>query len=260
MNNKIAAQLYTLRDFTKTPGDIAATLKKVRKIGYEAVQLSALGPIDVRELKRILDGEGLTVCSTHVDYFRIRDEMQSIVDEHSVLECKFVAIGGLPNEYRKGIEGYRRFAREASQVAGKLKKKGLVFGYHNHSFEVEKFDGKTALEVLFEESDPRVFTFEIDTYWIQHGGGDPAEWIRKMKGRVPLLHLKDMAISDGNQVMAEVGEGNLNWEAILEACRSSGVLWYIVEQDTCQRDPFDRLAISLSNRRKMLDGRISKPN
>ncbi len=255
MNNKIAAQLYTLRDFTKTPEDIATTLKKVRQIGYEAVQLSALGPIDVHELKRILDGEGLTVCVTHVDYFKMRDETQSVIDEHKVLECKFVAVGGLPPEYRKDIEGYRRFAREASQVAEKLKKEELIFGYHNHSFELEKFGGKTALEVLFEESNPEVFTAEMDTYWIQHGGGDPAEWIRRMKGRIPLVHFKDMAISNGNQVMAEVGEGNLNWDAILEACQSSGVLWYIVEQDTCQRDPFDSLAISLNNLKKMLDVR-----
>jgi hypothetical protein len=66
-----------------------------------------------------------------------------------------------------------------------------------------------------------------------------------MKGRIPLVHFKDMGISDGRQVMAEVGEGNLNWDTILEACKFSGVLWYIVEQDTCQRDPFESLATSL---------------
>ncbi len=72
-----------------------------------------------------------------------------------------------------------------------------------------------------------------------------------MKGRIPLVHFKDMGISGGKQVMTEVGEGNLNWDAILEACKSSGVLWYIVEQDTCQRDPFESLAISLRNLKNM---------
>jgi sugar phosphate isomerase/epimerase len=181
----------------------------------------------------------------------MRDETQSVIDEHNALECRYAAIGGLPVEYRKDGEGYRRFAKEASEVARKLKEAGIVFGYHNHSFELAKFEGKIALEVLFEESDPQVFTAEIDTYWIQHGGGDPAEWIRRMKGRIPVVHFKDMGISDGRQVMAEVGEGNLNWDAILEACKSSGVLWYIVEQDTCQRDPFESLAISFDNLKKM---------
>lgn len=246
----IAAQMYTLREFTRTPADIAATLKKVREIGYEAVQLSALGPIDKTELKYILDNEGLTVCATHVGFEYLRDQTEAAVEEHHLLGCRYVAIGGLPGEYRNA-EGYFRFAREASEVGRKLAAHGLTFAYHNHSFELEKFGGRTALAILYEESDPTFFAAEIDTYWIQHGGGDPAAWIRKVAGRSPLVHLKDMGVVDGKQVMTEVGEGNLNWPAILEACREAEVVWYIVEQDTCQRSPFESLRISLENLRKM---------
>jgi sugar phosphate isomerase/epimerase len=243
----LAAQLYTLRDFLKTPSDIATALPKVAKLGYRAVQLSALGPIDTRELKRILDGEGLTVCATHEDFARLRDDLDAVAEEHALLGgCKYVAIGGIPGDYRNA-EGYHRFAKEASEVGRKMKERGLVFGYHNHSFELEKFGEKTALEILYSESDPETFTAEIDTYWIQHGGGDPAWWIRRVAGRSPIVHLKDMAVSGGKPVMAEVGEGNLNWPAILDACREAGVEWYIVEQDTCQRDPFESLGISLRN-------------
>ncbi|HEX6970592.1 MAG TPA: sugar phosphate isomerase/epimerase, partial [Limnochordia bacterium] len=166
--------------------------------------------------------------------------------EHRLLGCEYVAIGGLPREYRQA-EGYRRFAKEASEVARRLRDGGLTFAYHNHSFELEKFDGRTGLEILYAESDPTVFMSEIDTYWIQHGGGDPAAWIRRLKGRAPLVHLKDMVMRGREQLMAEVGEGNLNWPAILDACREAGTVWYIVEQDVCQRDPFESLAISLRN-------------
>jgi sugar phosphate isomerase/epimerase len=72
-----------------------------------------------------------------------------------------------------------------------------------------------------------------------------------MKNRLPVVHLKDMVIIDGKQVMAEIGEGNLNWPAILKACAASGVEWYAVEQDECQRDPFESLAISYRNLTKM---------
>jgi len=242
--------MYTLRDFTKTPADIAATMRKVSAIGYRAVQLSALGEIDTRELKSILDGEGLQVCATHVAYERLRDDLPAVIEEHRLLECRYVAIGSMPGGYRSA-EGYAQFAKEASQVAARMQEAGLVFGYHNHSFELEKYGGRTGLDILFEESDPKVFTMEIDTYWIQHGGGDPAAWIRRAAGRIPLVHLKDMGIVDGKQVMAEVGEGNLNWPAILDSCRAAGVEWYIVEQDTCRRDPFESLAISLKNLRDM---------
>jgi sugar phosphate isomerase/epimerase len=242
----LAAQLYTLRDFLKTPDDIARTLPKVAALGYRAVQLSALGPIDTRELKQILDGAGLTVCATHVGFERLRDDLDAVAEEHRILDCKYAAIGGLPQAYRTA-EGYHRFAREASEVARRMKERGLTFGYHNHSFELEKFDGRAGLEILYSESDPEAFTAEIDTYWIQHGGGDPAAWIRRVAGRSPLVHLKDMAMRGSEQLMAEVGEGNLNWPAILDACREAGVEWYIVEQDTCQRDPFESLGISLRN-------------
>ena len=246
---KIAAQLYTVRDFTKTPADIATSLKKIKQLGYGAVQLSALGPIEPEELKRILDSEGLEVCVTHTPYERIRDDMENVVREHHLWGCKYIAIGSMPGEYRNA-QGFLRFAREASEVGRKLKANGLTFGYHNHSFELEKFAGRTGLDILYEESDPEV-TFEIDTYWIQHGGGDPASWIRKLKGRLPLVHLKDMGISKGKQVMTEVGEGNLNWQEILSACKDAGLIWYIVEQDICQRDPFESLGISLRNLKGM---------
>ena len=246
--SQIAAQLYTLRDFTRTPADIAATMKRVREIGYEAVQLSALGPIEPAELKRITDGEGLTVCATHISFERMRDDPEGVIEEHRIYGCRHVAIGAMPEEYRSA-EGFHKLAREASQVAKKLAAGGLTFSYHNHSFEFEKFGDKIGLEILRTESDPECFNLEIDTYWVQHGGGDPADWIRKCKGRVPLLHLKDMALKDGRQIMAEVGQGNLNWPAILQAAEEAGVEWYLVEQDVCQRDPFESLAISLRNLR-----------
>ena len=168
----IAATLYTVRQFTQTKAELASTLKKVKSIGYDAVQLSALGPIDTKELKNMLDGEGLTVAATHTDYRLLRDEPQKVIDEHQLLGCKYVAIGSIPAEYRHE-EGYHQFAREASEVAGRLRESGLIFGYHNHSFELEKFGERTALEILYGKADPELFTSEIDTYWIQHGGGDP---------------------------------------------------------------------------------------
>ncbi|HLS91630.1 MAG TPA: sugar phosphate isomerase/epimerase [Limnochordia bacterium] len=245
----IAAQLYTLREHLKTPDQIATTLRKVREIGYEAVQLSALGPIETGRLKEILDENGLAVCATHIAWERLQNDIQGVIDEHRTLGCRHVAIGSMPPAYRNE-EGYHRFAKEASEVAKALDGAGMTFSYHNHHFELERFGSKTGLDILIEESDP-LLKFEIDTYWIQYGGGDPAAWIRKVGGRNPLVHLKDLTVKNAEVRMAEVGEGNLNWEAILAACRESGVEWYIIEQDHCDRDPFESLAISLNNAKAM---------
>ncbi|MCK9222567.1 MAG: sugar phosphate isomerase/epimerase [Limnochordia bacterium] len=250
-NTVIAAQLYTLRDSLKTPQEIRQSLSKVREIGYEAVQLSGLGPIEPGELAKILQDYNLQVAATHVSFQRLKDEFDKVVEEHRLWGCQHVAVGSMPGEYKTDADGYKRFAQEATAIGRQLARAGLTFSYHNHSFEFEKFQGRLGLDILFEESDPEVFLAEIDTFWIQHGGGDPAAWIQKVSGRMRIVHLKDMTICDGRQAMAEVGEGNLNWPDILRACKEAGVLWYVVEQDICQRDPFESLAISLRNLKAM---------
>ena len=85
-------------------------MKKVRAMGYEAVQVSGLGPIGPAELRRIARGEGLTIAATHTGYERIASEPQAVIDEHKLWECPHVAIGGLPQQYRSA-EGFERFGR-----------------------------------------------------------------------------------------------------------------------------------------------------
>ncbi|HEY3289995.1 MAG TPA: sugar phosphate isomerase/epimerase, partial [Anaerolineae bacterium] len=188
----------------------------------------------------------------HIGYDRLQHDLPAVIAQHHLWNCNHVAVGSLPADYRQeGEGGFARFAHDASEIGRRLSENGLTFSYHNHSFEFERFGSRTALDVIYEESDPRYLKAELDTYWVQHGGGDPALWITKMKNRLPVVHLKDMVIIDGKQVMAEIGEGNLNWPAILKACAASGVEWYAVEQDECQRDPFESLAISYRNLTKM---------
>ena len=247
----IAAQLYTVRDFMKTSAGIAESLKKVGRLGYKAVELAEYGEVSNKELKTMVEDAGLTICAAHCDYGLMRDEPNEVVDLYKLWECKHSVIGGIPGEYRTA-EGYVKFAKEASGVARRLAEDGLTFSYHNHSFELEKYGDRPGLQILHEESDPKYFSSEIDTYWIQHGGGDPAEWIRRLDGRACLVHFKDLAMKGSEQRYAEVGEGNLNWPRILDACREVGTEWYIVEQDlTYERDPFESLGISLRNLKNM---------
>jgi sugar phosphate isomerase/epimerase len=251
---KIAAQMFTVRDFCKTPDEIRESLKKIKKIGYDAVQISGIGPIGHRELKDMVDELELAICATHIGFDKLQNNIQDVIDQHKLWDCKYVGVGGMPGNYASDREGFAAFAKEASKYARELSKNGLQFIYHNHSFEYQKFDGITGIEILLKESDPEVFGFEIDTYWVQHGGADPIEWINKVRGRMDVVHFKDMVIQvdkGWNQIMAEVGEGNLNWKGITEACARTGVKWAAVEQDVCQRDPFESLAISRRNLIKM---------
>ena len=252
MGSQIGAQLYTLRDFGKTPADIAKTLGRVKKLGYDAVQVSGFGPIDPGELATILKNEELVCAATHVGIDRMENETAKVIDEHHLWGCKYTAVGGFwaPNN-EWSTQAWLNFAARYSAIAKKFAGSGVSIGYHNHSHELARFDGKTALAILVEKLDKSVW-MEIDTYWITAGGGDPVQWINRCKGRIPCVHFKDMAVKpDRTQFMAEVGEGNLNWSEIIPACKNAGVEWYLVEQDICYRDPFESLKISLENMRGM---------
>jgi sugar phosphate isomerase/epimerase len=245
---QLAAQLYTIRDFIKTVPDFAASMARVRAIGYAGVQLDLEHHPDVpaREIKRICDENGLTICITHFGYEHFTGNLADVIERQTIWACDQTAIVAMPRSFHdEGADGYRRFATEASQIGATLAASGITLSYHNHSFEFVRFGDQTGLEILFAASDPRHLKAELDTYWIQHGGADPAAWIRRMAGRMPVVHVKDMAIlPDGKQVFAEVGQGNLNWPAIIEAIHAAAVPWIVVEQDHCRRDPFESLQLS----------------
>ena len=164
MPSEIGAQLFTLRDFLRTTEDIRVTLKKVRELGYSAVQLSGYGAGTPQEIADFAGEAGVAIVATHVSYDRIRDDVEAVVAEHRLWNCRHVGIGGMPADYRNA-EGFARFAAEASRTARPLIDAGLTFSYHNHSFELERFGDRTGLEILAGESDPEVFSFEVDTYW-----------------------------------------------------------------------------------------------
>lgn len=253
---QIALQLYTLREFTQTDEGLGETFRRVAEIGYTAIQVSGIGPVPAERVKQLADAWGLTICATHTPWRRIENELEKVAEEHRLWNCNYVGLGSIPAEYRsRGADGYKAFAAKAGPIAAKLKETyGLQFVYHNHDFEFESFGGKTGMDILFEETDPAAFGFELDLYWVQAGGGDPAAWVRKAAGRMQVVHFKDMAIAEGKPVFAEVGEGNMNYDAIIEACDETGVEWRVVEQDVCRRDPFESVAISLRNLKGKCEG------
>jgi len=242
--NQVAAQLYTLREFIKTPQDIAASMKKVRAIGYEAVQVSGMGPIDEAELMTILDGEGLVCCATHEPTQKILDEPQSIVERLKKLDCRYTAVPS-PGRTLTTEQEVLDFVTQMNAAGKVLYDNDQVLAYHNHHHEFRRIVDRSILEIIYDESDPQYLQGEPDTYWLQYGGGSPEGWCRRLAGRLPLIHLKDYTVDNDNKPMfCEVGYGNLDWPTIIATAEESGCEWYIVEQDTCPGDPFDSLAMS----------------
>lgn len=248
MPRKLAFNSYTVRDKLTTSENIERTFTQLRDIGYEAIELDLdrlLLHIDAGAAKDLFDRVDLRPFSAHVSFDRLESGFDLALTGAKTLGLDYIVVPTLPRDrFCKDTEGFSAGARMLASFGEKLNKSGMKFAYHNHAVEFQKFRGKTAMDIVFNEPIWKDFLAEIDVYWVQYGGGDPAEWIRKYRGRVPLVHIKDMGIIDDKPTTVEVGEGNLNFPEILEACRDSAVKWYIVEQDDSIRDPVESLRMS----------------
>lgn len=245
--DQVVAQGFTIRNHCKTSADIAESMKKIRRIGYRAVQVSAFGQIPEEELAKILDGEGVVCAATHEGADKILDTPQQVVERLQKLNCKYTAVPSPGGRLDGTIESVRTYISEMDKAGAVLREAGQVLTYHNHHIEFQKFEGKILLDMIYDGTDPRNLQGEPDTYWIQYGGGCPVTWCRKLKGRLPLLHMKDYGVNENKEVkIKEIGRGNLDWKPIVAAAEESGCEWFFVEQDNnwTNDDPFESLKIS----------------
>jgi sugar phosphate isomerase/epimerase len=238
--DQIALQLFTLRDHTKTPADFAATLRRVRETGYAAVEMAGTSGLSPAEAASLVKNEGLAICSSHESPQMILDDPQAVVDRLGEFGIDHAAY-----PYPAGVD-FSDAAQVDRLVAGLdksgavLRSAGMTLCYHNHAYEFFRRDGATVLDMIFARIPSAHIQSELDVYWVQAGGADPAEYCRRLAGRLPLLHVKDYGVNPaGERFFAEVGSGNLDIKGIITAAEASGCRWFIVEQDICPCDPFD---------------------
>jgi sugar phosphate isomerase/epimerase len=246
---RIAVQLYSVRDYCNDAHEIVETLKKVRAIGYRAVELSSVGPLPPHELAKVLDGEGLTCCSTHEDVEELLTDPESVIERLGILTCKFTVYPMPRGQDLSSTEGVKRLSKALNRSGRLFAKAGITLAYHNHNLEFHRLNGKTVFDWLMAETDAKALAAELDTYWVQAGGADPVEMLGRMKSRVPILHIKDYGVDTrGKATFEEIGQGNLDWERILAAAKRAGCRWYVVEQDSDweNADPFLSLKMSLT--------------
>jgi sugar phosphate isomerase/epimerase len=236
---KIGAQMYTLREDCQTLEGFERSMERVAAIGYRSAQISGGGDFSPGDIRAISDRYGIEIPLTHTAPQKIRDECEAVIEAYRVLGAAYIGIGMMPEEYRADAAGVERFIKEYTPAAGKIAAAGMKLMLHNHAWEFERRNGVSVLDRLIDGFSPAAVGFTLDVYWTAFAGADPAFWLRKLRGRVDTIHFKDMAFVNGQQRMAPVGEGNLNWGAIIESSREAGVKWAFVEQDDCYgEDPF----------------------
>ena len=231
MSLPVAVQLYTLRD--ELEQDFYGTIKKVKEFGYDGVELAGFYGLTVQEIKKALDDVGLRAISAHAPFDQFENNLQQVIDDYKFLGCEYVAIPWMPTEALPGGDEWDVTLEKIKSIAKAVTDAGLILIYHNHDFEFVKVNGEYALDVLYNSVSPELLKAQIDTCWVKVAGLDPAEYVKKYSGRVPLVHLKDY--NEEGQV--PVGAGVQDIPTLLEASKTAGVACVIVELDSCESMP-----------------------
>ena len=241
---KIGVQLYTVRKFMETAEDIKVTFDKLKKLGYDQAQTAGM-TIPYADFADLAKEAGIEIVGTHDSVTWYCESTDEAMDSLDILGTKNMGTGGF---FPKDFAEFDEYIPKINALAKKIAKRGFKFTYHNHGHEFRKYNGVRIMDRLFDEFDKDNVSFCLDTSWVQFGGGDVRHWIDKLKGRIDILHLKDMAKGEHNstnpQFYTEIGNGNLYWEGIIESALNSGVKYFVVEQDTTPGDPFDSLKMS----------------
>lgn len=252
MNFQIAIQLYSVRD--DMAADFEGTLKKVKALGYDGVEFAGLFGKSAAEIKAMCKEIVLTPISAHVPFVDMMAD-PTLLDVYAEIGCKYVVIPYLTEEYRPGNDKFNEVIEGAKVLGAKANSLGMKLCYHNHDFEFVKVNGEYALDILYTEVSADLLQTELDTCWVNVGGENPADYVRKYTGRVEIVHLKDFVGGNSENMYAligidenekkdtqgkfefrPVGSGVQNFPAILEAAKDAGALWVVVEQDQPSMD------------------------
>jgi sugar phosphate isomerase/epimerase len=243
----IGVQLYTVRDVL--PQKPAEVLNAIRAIGYREIEATWA---DYDKIRPMVEASGLKAPSMHIDNTLTNkgaDEMSRVADQMKAWGFQYAVYPYMPQNERGGADAIKAFAEKLNRFGEKCRAAGLQFAYHNHAFESAPSGNQTLFQILIDNTDKKLVSFELDCFWLSVPGNDPAEFIRKLSGRVPLLHCKDKAQGTGQRfdesvprtAFKEVGNGVLDWPGILRAASAAGVQHYFVEQDQTPGDPLDSL-------------------
>ena len=256
---------FSVRHNVFNKNQVEEAYKKLQEIGFDGLE-GGLGfrynRCTLEEEVALLKKYNLRICDVKGDLSK-PDEVMKMAD---ALGAKYLWVDTLQGEMMRSIDGFKAFADQLNNLAKPFKAHGFKLIYHNHAQEFRNFaelDGKPAMEILLDETDPDGVCFLLDTFWCSAAGADPAYWLKRIKGRSgPIVHFKEYAIDDRSYDIgiedipfrfAEIGQGNINWPAVMEACKEIGIEWYCIEQDLCRGDIYGSLKISVDFMRNKLN-------
>lgn len=237
---RIGLQLYTVRK--EMEKSVEKTLADVARIGFKEVEFAGYFNRPPRAIRQLLDRNGMASPAAHVGLDVVKGPWHRTLNESTEIGHKWLLVAWLNESDRNSISAIKRTAELFNKAGEDAKSYKIRFAYHNHDFEFKEVEGRRILDVLIEETDPKLVDFELDLYWATKGGADPLDYFKRYPGRFPLVHVKDAGPAPDYK-MTEVGKGTIKWADIFAQRKLAGIKHYFVEHDN-PTDPMTSVATS----------------
>ena len=222
----VGLQLYSLR--AEMAEDFEGTLEQLAELGFKEMEFAGYHGKSAAEVRRLLDGFGMTSPAAHIQLGAIRNNLQQEIETAATLGQKYIVVPSVPGDERT-LEHYEHHADTLNRAGEQARQAGIQMGYHNHDFEfVVQEEGKIGYDYLTYLTEPDLVAFEMDLYWIIHAGRDPIPYFNEFPGRFPMLHVKDRT-AEGQ--MVDVGRGVIDFADIFSHADSAGFEHYFIEHD-----------------------------
>jgi sugar phosphate isomerase/epimerase len=249
----IAVQLYSVRHDCEK--DLAGTLTRIKKMGYEGVEFAGWYGNDAATLKKLLDDNGLACAGAHVGIDTLLgDNFEASVAFHRTLGNKYLIVPGLASKWTDSTEAWKHTASVFNEISAALKPHKMVTGYHNHHTEFKAFTegGELPWDTFFGNTNSEI-VMQFDTGNALHGGssGDALSFLTRYPGRAQTIHLKDYDIKNDSYAPT-TGEGDVPFTEIFSVCESVGNTdWYIVEYEDNAYPSLEGIERCFNNLKKM---------
>lgn len=236
---EVGLQLYSLRNQFKT--DVTGTLDIIQSWGITKLEGGGTYGMSMEDFKKEIEARNLEVVSVGAGFEDLQNNVEKIIATGKEFGAKYVMCAWIPHDGDNFTIADTEKAIAVFNAAGeKIKAAGMTLAYHAHGYEFRPYENGTLFDVMAKKAEN--FAFEMDVFWVHHGGGDPLGLINKYPDKIVLLHLKDMEKGvEGNNTGHEdvetnvvLGTGQVDIAGVVKRAKELGMEYMFIE-DECSR-------------------------
>jgi len=244
----VGVQLYSVRSLCEK--DLPGTVAKVAEMGFDGVEFAGYYDYSAKDLRKILDDNGLKCCGTHTQMTTLEPaNLEATIEFNQILGNKYLICPWLQPSDGDPKQAWLGYAKRFNEIAERVEKEDMVVGYHCHAHDFHALDsGEVPWDILFGNTGKSV-VMQIDTCNCMMGGGDPVTYLKKYPGRSQTIHLKEYSATKPDAIL---GEGDVKWDEIFAFCEGKGKTeWYIIEEEKDSYPPLVAIEKCLENYKKL---------